>query len=386
MHVPRLLFPLLLAVLLLPTKRGSAQQPDPTRGQATLTGTVVDSTTGEPLADVNVFIAGSMRGTATNDQGRFRLTGIRLGAQQLYVSSVGYKAESRSLNLRESKTYTFEFALQEKIVEGEGVVVEAERDEQWQQRYERFKAAFLGETPNADQTEILNREVLSFDGGLGSLEAFAARPLIIENRALGYRVEYHLEDFQLTRRRTQYDGEPLFEELDGSPAQEARWARARREAFLGSFHHLMLAMIEGRVEEQGFKLFYYQGSPSGPPGQSTFSSSFPQVSSSRMSIDVGDVMTEVDTSRDHVLDFPGMAEVIYLGEKQSEAYVEWRRQQTGRRGGRAPRYQTSQFWLERGPATVDYKGEVVERYGVTVSGYFGYERVANQVPKEYRPR
>lgn len=386
MHSSRVLFPLLLVAVLLPTRQGSAQQTDPARGQATLTGLVVDSTTGEPLPNVNVFIAGSMRGTATDDQGRFRLTGIRLGAQQLYVSSVGYKAVSRSLNLRESKTYTFEFVLQEKVIEGEGVVVEAERDEQWQRRYEQFKAAFLGETPNADQTEILNREVLSFDGGLGSLEAFAARPLIIENRALGYRVEYHLEDFQLTRRRTQYDGEPLFEELDGSPAQEARWARARREAFLGSFHHLMLAMIEGRVEEQGFKLFYYQGSPSGPPGRSTFSSTFPQVSSSRMSIDVGDIMTEVDTSRDHVLDFPGMAEVIYLGEKQSEAYVEWRRRQTGRRGGRAPRYQTSQFWLERGPATVDYKGEVVERYGVTVSGYFGYERVADQVPKEYRPR
>jgi len=46
----------------------------------------------------------------------------------------------------------------------------------------------------------------------------------------------------------------------------------------------------------------------------------------------------------------------------------------------------AQFWLERGPATVDYKGEVVERYGVTVSGYFGFERVADQVPKEYRPQ
>lgn len=383
---PRLLFSFLLVALLLPTERSFAQQPDAASGRATLTGVVVDSTTGEPLANVNVFIAGSMRGTATDDQGRFRLRGIRLGAQQLYVSIVGYKAESRSLNLQESRTYRFEFALQEEVIEGEGIVVEGERDEQWQQRFERFKAAFLGETPNAEQTEILNREVLSFDGGLGSLEAFAARPLVIENRALGYRIEYHLEDFEVSRRRTQYDGEPFFEELDGSPAQEARWKKARREAFLGSFHHLMLAMIEDRVEEQGFKLFYYQGSPSGPPGKSTFSSTFPQISSGRMSIGVGDLMTEADTSDDHILDYSGMAEVIYLGEKQSEAYSEWRRQRTGRRGGRAPRYQTSQFWLERGPATVDYKGEIVERYGVTVSGYFGYERMADRVPKEYRPQ
>jgi len=386
MHVRRLFLPLLLLVLLVPAERTYAQQPAPARGQATLTGVVVDSTTGEPLVGVNVFIAGSMRGTATDDQGRFRLTNIPLGAQQLYVSFVGYKAESRSLNLRESKTYRFEFALQEKIIEGEGVVVEAERDEQWQRRYERFKAAFLGETPNAEQTEIRNREVLSFDGGLGSLEAFAAQPIVIENRALGYRVEYHLEDFKLTPRRTQYDGEPFFEELEGSPAQEARWEKARRDAFLGSFHHLMLAMIADRVEDQGFKLYHRQGSPSGPPGRSSFDSAAPQVSGSRTPIEVGDIMTQGDTSGEHILDFLGMAEIIYLGEQQSEAYSDWREQRTGRRGGRAPRYQTSQFWLERGPATVDYKGEVVERYGVTVSGYFAFERVADQVPKEYRPR
>ena len=388
MRPRRLLLPLLLFALLIPTKRAYPQQPDLARGQATLVGTVTDSTTGEPLADVNVFIAGSMRGTVTNEQGHFRLTGIPLGAQQLYVSFVGYKAESRSLNLRESKVYRFEFSLQQTVLEGEGIVVEAERDEQWQRRYERFKAAFLGETPNAEQTEILNREVLSFDGGLGSLEAFAARPIVIENRALGYRIEYFLEDFKLTRRRTQYDGEPFFEDLEGSPAQEETWERARREAFLGSFHHLMLAMIEGRVEEQGFKLYHRQGSPSGPPGSGRFGvgSASPRVAGGRTPIDVGDLMTEGDASGEHILDFPGTAEVIYLGEKQSEAYANWREQRTGRRGGRAPRYQTSQFWLERGPATVDYKGEIVERYGVTVSGYFGFERIADQVPKEYRPR
>jgi hypothetical protein len=380
---PHRLVLLFLLALLIPTERAYAQQPDPQRGRATLTGTVVDSTTGEPLADVNVFIAGSMRGTATDEHGRFRLANIPLGAQQLYVSSVGYEAESRSLNLRESRVYRFAFALRPSVLEREGVVVEAERDEKWQRRYRRFTAAFLGETPNAEQTEIQNREVLRFDGGLGSLEAVAVRPIVIENRALGYRIEYHLEDFKLTPRRTQYDGEPLFEDLEGRPAQEARWEAARREAFLGSFHHLMLAMIEDRVEEQGFKLYHRQGAPSGPPGNSSFGS--PQLSGSRTPVQVEALMTDGDASGEHVLDFPGTAEVIYLGEKQSEAYSAWREQRTGRRAGRLQRYQTSQFWLERGPATVDYKGEVVERYGVTVSGYFGFERLADQVPKEYRP-
>jgi hypothetical protein len=80
--------------------------------------------------------------------------------------------------------------------------------------------------------------------------------------------------------------------------------------------------------------------------------------------------------------------VVYLGEQQSEAYARWREQMSGGRGfqRRGPRYQTSQFWLERGPATIDYKGDIVDPYGVTVSGYFAFERVGDQLPKEYRPR
>ena len=384
----RRFLPLLFVGLLVIASAAHAQQPQVPRGRATLVGTVVDSTTGEPLSDVNVFIASSMRGTATNDDGFFRLENIPLGAQQLYVSIIGYEAESLNLNLREARVYTFDVELAPTVIEGEGIVVEAERDEKWQERYERFKAAFLGETPNAEETEIQNPEVLSFDGGVGTLEAFAAEPLVIENRALGYRVEYHLQDFKLTPRRTQYDGEPLFEELDGTPAEQATWEEARREAFLGSFHHLMLAMLAGRVEEQGFKLYQRPASTSDMTASSGFGSATPTMSGQRYPIEVGDIMKPGETPSERVLDFQGFAEVIYLGERQSKAYNTWRSQYASGNmiRGRAPRYQTSQFWLERGPATVDYKGEIVERYGVTVSGYFAFERVADQVPKEYRPQ
>jgi hypothetical protein len=77
-----------------------------------------------------------------------------------------------------------------------------------------------------------------------------------------------------------------------------------------------------------------------------------------------------------------------MGETESEAYKTWREQyrQDSTFRTRAPKFQTSQFWLERGPATVDYKGDVVDPYGVTVSGYFAFERVGDQLPKEFRPR
>ena len=93
-----------------------------------------------------------------------------------------------------------------------------------------------------------------------------------------------------------------------------------------------------------------------------------------------------ETAGEHILTVQGMAEVLYLGERESDAYKAWRAQyaRDGVRS-RAPRVQTSQFWLERGPATGDDQGDVVDHSGVTVSGYYAFERVADQLPKEYRP-
>ena len=367
-----------------------AQQPDVPRGRATLVGTVTDAETGEPLSNVNVFIATSTRGTATNEEGRFRLTNVPLGAQRLYVSIIGYESAARNLNLREARVYTLDFELAPTVIEGEGVVVEAERDEKWQERYEKFVRLFIGETPNADETEIQNPEVLSFDGGIGKLEAFAAEPLVIENEALGYRVEYHLNEFVATPGRTRYDGEPLFEEMDGTPAERAKWREARHEAFMGSFHHLMLAMLADKVEEQGFKLFLRPSSGGGSfsGSSSPLGGGTPRMSGQRYPTSVDELMEPGETNSERILDFQGVAEVVYLGERQTEAYQTWRSQYAsdGMIRGRAPRYQTSQFWLERGPATVDYKGDVVDPYGVTVSGFYAFERVADQVPKEYRPQ
>ena len=365
-----------------------AQQPEVPRGRATLTGTVIDAETGDPLSNVNVFIATSTRGTATDDQGRFRLTNVPLGAQRLYVSIIGYESAARNLNLREARVYNLDFELEPTVIEGEGIVVEAERDEKWQERYEKFVRLFIGETPNAEQTEILNPEVISFDGGIGKLEAFAAEPLIIENKALGYRIEYHLNEFVATPGRTRYDGEPLFEALEGTPAQRAEWREARREAFMGSFHHLMLAMLADKVEAQGFKLFVRPSSGGGSfGGNRPLGGGTPRMSGQRYPTSVDEVMEAGETDSERILDFQGTVEVVYLGEQQTEAYQTWRSQYAsdGMIRGRAPRYQTSQFWLERGPATVDYKGDVVDPYGVTVSGFYAFERVADQVPKEYRP-
>src|SRR6056297_1613194 len=179
----------------------------PARAQqtATLAGTVTDDT-GAPLPGVNVFLAETQRGTTTNAEGRYRLGSVPLGAHRLVASIVGFETAAANLVLREpGEARTVDFRLGEAEYELGEVTVESTRDAQWQERYERFERRFIGETANAAETEILDPYVLDFDQRRGTLYAEAREPLVVENRALGYRVRYDLTAFEARSDANFYD-------------------------------------------------------------------------------------------------------------------------------------------------------------------------------------
>ncbi|GMQ80682.1 MAG: carboxypeptidase-like regulatory domain-containing protein [Rhodothermia bacterium] len=346
-----------------------------------LTGQVLDGETGDPLIGANVFIAASLMGTTTDSDGRYRLARVPTGAHRLYVSMLGFEPSFRDLLLRESRVYTFDFTLEPAVLEIGEIIIEAERDDKWKDRLERFIQLFVGESPNAEMTVIVNPEVLDFESRGGTLVAYAAEPLIIENHALGYRIQYFLKDFEAEPFRTRYDGEPLFEELEaGSPDELKVWEENRRKAFMGSFRHFLLALLSGRTEGQGFKTYSRPAMNRSVTGD-TFSRNS-KVSSQRFPIDPQTMLRPGETPNEHILTFDGYIEIRYIGETEDPSYYEWQRR-NGIPG--SEKFQTSWITMERGPTVVDYKGDILNPYGVTFSGYLAFERVADEVPKEYRP-
>lgn len=344
----------------------------------TLRGTITDEQSGEPLPGVHVFIASSMRGTTTNTDGQYVLQGLPVGVLHLYVSSIGFEPASRDILFRTPGERTIDLSLKPATVDLGEVVVEAERDRKWKRRLERFTEQFIGETPNAEETVISNPEVLDFDSHRGVLSAVASDQLIIENEALGYRIQYFLKDFEAELTRTRYDGEPLFEMMEPEDAgQAAIWDANRRAAFMGSFHHFMLALLAKQVDEQGFVT--YGRTSTGPAAGPNISGS-PKMGN-RFPIDPYSIIKPGADPAEYILEFDGFVEIIYQGEEEDKSYLSW----TGRPPGSRPKFQTSWIRLEKGPTVVDYKGEVLDPYGVTFYGYFAYERVADQVPVEYRP-
>jgi TonB-dependent starch-binding outer membrane protein SusC len=78
---------------------------------ATLTGRVVDQTTGAPLSDVRVFVAGTPRGSRTGEDGRFLIVGLPTGSVEIRAIRLGYQAQSQTINIGAGATETLDFAL-----------------------------------------------------------------------------------------------------------------------------------------------------------------------------------------------------------------------------------------------------------------------------------
>src|SRR5699024_6904724 len=84
----------------------------------TVSGTVTDAQTGDPLVGVNILVVGTSTGTATDAEGHFSLNVSSLH-DSLRFSYIGYKTSTVGINGRT----TINIELQSTIVSGEQLVV-----------------------------------------------------------------------------------------------------------------------------------------------------------------------------------------------------------------------------------------------------------------------
>jgi hypothetical protein len=342
------------------------------RGDIEISGRVVGDSTGAPLSSAHVFLSGSVLGTTTDDNGQFRLENVPSGATRLYVTHLGYEPETLDLVLPPDTSISVGFRLEPTVIRAGRVTVADDRDEEWYDHFGRFRRLFIGPSPAAERCRLENPRSLYFDSAWwGKFEADATRPLRLENRALGYRVIYYLEEFEERGDIVRWDGEPRFEPLTPRDSAEAtQWAANRREAFRGSLRHFLLALLHDRVEEEQFRMYRLPRVDAFRDWRRT----------RRLPVSRSDLIEGTVDSL-YQISFNGALEVQYRGRGETEAYLDWADAR------RAPRdYQVSQIRLNRHPIHVDRHGEIVEPFGATLYRYFAYQRrLATLLPRGYRP-
>ena len=91
--------------------------------QYTVSGFVRDAETRDELPAANIQIIGTLRGTITNQEGRFNLELDRLPVT-LHITYIGY--ETRDIQINEEKRTPLDILLKPVILESEAIIVTAE--------------------------------------------------------------------------------------------------------------------------------------------------------------------------------------------------------------------------------------------------------------------
>ncbi len=96
---------------------------------ASITGHVVDKTTGEHLPFVNIQLKGTSIGSTTDVTGHYLLTNLPVGETVIVFSMVGYKTAEYTINLKHNKTHELYAEIEESSFIMDQVVVTANKYE-----------------------------------------------------------------------------------------------------------------------------------------------------------------------------------------------------------------------------------------------------------------
>ena len=230
----------------------------------TVRGTVTDTTTGEPLHLVNVYLSGSTFGASTSQTGIYCMENIPGGSYQLIFQHIGYKIKVQSVQIEDNQIYEIDTQLQPKIYDSEEIQVSTTEPKEWKKQLKFFIKEFIGESQNADECKILNPEVLNFQYDEDTQNFIASTDSIIRiiNNSLGYRLNLVLVDFRCKNEfQTHYRIYPKFEILKARDEEEQeQWLENRQRTYKASFKHFLSTLARGKIMEEYFRLSTADGS------------------------------------------------------------------------------------------------------------------------------
>ncbi|MDB5029839.1 carboxypeptidase-like regulatory domain-containing protein [Mucilaginibacter sp.] len=223
-----------------------------------INGTVTDEK-GEAVSGATVFITNSSYITSTDNKGKFGFNGLQPGGYEVVIKMLGLAPVTQEIKLQEKNIHIVA-RLAESTIELNTVTIKGKTDYNTDLKREKYLALFLksfiGETVNAEQCKLLNPAILNFyyDRDKGVLLANADDFLVVENKALGYKLKYLLTEFayDYNTNLCTIGGSPYFEELKGTDVQKKKWEVNRKTAYLSSGRHFFKAVMNNTAKTEGY--------------------------------------------------------------------------------------------------------------------------------------
>ncbi len=94
-----------------------------------IVGTIKDAKTGEALFGVNVIVKGTYLGAATDVNGKYFIVNVPVGTYEVQASMIGYQSQvATDVVVSADRITTMDFNLKSAVIQGQEVVVTAQRD------------------------------------------------------------------------------------------------------------------------------------------------------------------------------------------------------------------------------------------------------------------
>ncbi|WP_299271909.1 carboxypeptidase-like regulatory domain-containing protein [uncultured Psychroserpens sp.] len=230
----------------------------------TLSGTVIDFKTKQPLMAVSVYFDNTTIGTTTDDLGRFSIDYSDAIQSQLIVSYLGY--ETIIVSDYRQKT-ELSIALKESLNQLDEVVVNTNDGFTRKQKLKLFRKEFLGFSEFSKSCKILNEDdlILRFNKADNVLSVSARKPVLVKNKSLQYEIAYDIQDFEITFRYVDakqdqfgihsvlYTGTSFYKDLNNG---KKKALKHRKKAYEGSIQHFMRSLYHMNLKDAGFDIFH----------------------------------------------------------------------------------------------------------------------------------
>jgi len=219
-------------------------------------GKIINGETGAAIPNASVFITNTSKGTVSNSAGDFELDNVPEGSYDLVVSCISFETQAYTYRANQLPL-RIQIQMKPKADELKEVVIEPYEKNGWETWGKFFTENFIGTSANAGSCTIKNYQALHFRNSKKKnlLTVTAEEPLIIENKALGYKIQYQLEGFSydFDKNILLYFGYTLFSELN-KKAAKAWQLKNRQQAYNGSIAHFMRSLYNNRLLEEGFEV------------------------------------------------------------------------------------------------------------------------------------
>ncbi|MFT5243987.1 MAG: hypothetical protein ACJA1H_001690 [Glaciecola sp.] len=222
----------------------------------TLSGTILDGATNQPLESVSVYFDNTTIGTSTNNQGQFSIEFTDAVQSTLVISFLGYEKVFISDYRTKNEIVVL---LKESINELDLIVIDTDDGMSRELKMKTFKQEFLGKSKNGTSCKILNEKDLKlrYNKRDGTLSAWSNTPLLVRNNSLKYEISFEIIDFEITfgnwgSTAVVYLGTSFFKDLDTQ--KRKRISKNRLKTYKGSTQHFIRALYNKQLEEEGYIL------------------------------------------------------------------------------------------------------------------------------------